>query len=243
MDTKEVELHSLFEGRLNLYQYKKGYRFSIDTLLLGAFAHQRLRGSVADLGTGSGVLPILLARSPDINSLTGFEIQPELADLARRNVALHDLGQRVTIEQADIKEIRSLRQAESFDAAIANPPFYPLGTGRINPGSQDAAARHELLATISDFVSAASYLIKNGGRFCAIFPSSRSTDLIFAMRANNIEPKALRCVHSRPDEQAVMLLVEGIKNAGIQTTILPPLFIYATGQTYSPEVVSMFETL
>jgi tRNA1Val (adenine37-N6)-methyltransferase len=243
MDSADIELHSLFEGRLSLYQFKKGYRFSIDTLLLAAFARERLRGSVADLGTGSGVLPILLARSPDIGSLTGFEIQPDLAELARRNVGLHDLGQHVSIEQADIKEIRSLRQAESFDAAITNPPFYPLGSGRINPGSQDAAARHELLATLGDFISAAAYLIKNGGRFCAIFPASRSTDLLCTMRENRIEPKVVRCVHSRPDEPAVMLLVEGIKNAGSQTTILPALVIYSEGQTYSPEVVSIFETL
>ena len=213
------------------------------TLLLAAFARERLRGSLADLGTGCGVLPILLARSPGICSLTGFEIQPDLAELALRNVRLHDLGQRVSVEQADIKEIRSLHSAESFDAAIANPPFYRLGTGHINPDSQDAAARHELLATLSDFVSAASYLIKNSGRFCAIFPASRSTDLLCTMRENRIEPKVIRCVHSRPDEPGVMLLVEGIKNAGSQTTILPPLIIYATGQTYSPEVVSMFETL
>jgi len=243
MNTKEVELHSLFDGRLSLYQYKEGYRFSIDTVLLAAFARERLRGNVADLGTGSGVLPILLARSPKISSLTGFEIQPDLAELARSNVDLHKLGQRVSIEQADIKEIRSLHKAESFDAAIANPPFYPLGSGRINPGSQDAAARHELLATLHDFISAAAYLIKNGGRFCAIFPASRSTDLLCTMRENRIEPKVVRCVYSRPDEPGAMLLVEGIKNAGSQTTILPPLIIYATGQTYSPEVVSMFETL
>jgi tRNA1Val (adenine37-N6)-methyltransferase len=243
MDTKEVELHSLFEGRLNLYQYKKGYRFSIDTLLLAAFARKKLRGCVADLGTGSGVLPILLARSPDICSLTGFEIQPDLADLALHNVVLHTLGQRVRIEQADIKEIRSLHKAESFDAAIANPPFYPLGTGRINPGSQDAIARHELLATLGDFVSTAFFLIKNGGKFCAIFPASRSADLICTMRDNRIEPKVLRCVHSRPDEPAVMLLVEGIKNAGGQTTILPPLVIYSAGQTYSPEVQTIFNSL
>ena len=243
MDIDEIELLSLFEGRLSLYQYKKGYRFSIDTLLLAAFARQRLRGSVADLGTGSGVLPILLARSPNICSLTGFEIQPDLAELALRNVKLHDLGQRLSIEQADIKEIRSLFKAESFDAAIANPPFYPIGTGRINTGSQDAAARHELLATLQDFVSAAAYLIKNGGKFCAIFPATRSADLICTMRENKIEPKVLRCVHSRADETAVMVLIEGIKNAGSQTTILPPLVIYSTGQTYNPEVVSMFETL
>jgi len=243
MDIAEIELHSLFEGRLSLYQYKKGYRFSIDTLLLAAFARERLRGSVADLGTGSGVLPILLARSPDIDALTGFEIQPDLAELALRNVKLHDLGQSVSIEQADIKEIRSLFKAESFDAAIANPPFYPIGTGRINPGSQDAAARHELLANLSDFISAASFLIKNGGRFCAVFPASRSADLICTMRENKIEPKVLRCVHSRTEEPAVVLLVEGVKNAGSQLTILPPLIIYSEGQTYSPEVKSIFKNL
>jgi len=243
MDTQDIELHSLFEGRLRLYQYKKGYRFSIDTLLLSGFARERLRGDVADLGTGSGVLPVILARSAEIYALTGFEIQPELAGLARRNVDLHDLGQRVRIEQADIKKIRSLHPAESFDAAIANPPFYPLGTGRVNPGSQDAAARHELLATLQDFMSAAAFLIKNGGKFCTIFPATRSADLICTMRENRIEPKVVRCVHSREGESAVMLLIEGIKNAGSQTEILPPLIIYSSGQTYSPEVELIFKTL
>ncbi len=243
MDTEGIELHSLFDGRLRLYQYKGGYRFSIDSLLLAAFARERVGGCVADLGTGSGVLPVILSRSADVTSLTGFEIQPELAELARRNVELHTLGQRVSIEQADIKNIRSLLPAESFDAAVANPPFYPLGTGRINPGSQEAGARHELLATLSDFVCAASYMLKNGGRLCAIFSASRSTDLICTMRANNIEPKALRCVHSRAGESAAMVLAEGLKNAGSGVEILPPLVIYSAGRTYSPEVKSIFSSL
>lgn len=243
MDNADAELHSLFEGRLNLYQYTNGYRFSIDTPLLASFARTRLRGTVADLGTGSGVLPILLARSPEINSLTGFEIQPELVALAKRNVALNNLQQRIRIEQADVQKIRSLQPPESFEAVITNPPFYPLGSGRINPDSQDAAARHELLATLQDFISAAAYLIKNGGKFCAIFPASRSADLLCTMRNNRIEPKVVRCVHSRSDEPAVMLLVEGIKNAGSQTTILPPLIIYSDGQNYSPEVQTVFNSL
>jgi len=243
MNAADIELHSLFEGRLSLYQYKEGYRFSIDSLLLAAFARERVRGQVADLGTGSGVLPLLLARSAEVSSITGFEIQPDLAELARRNVELHKLDGRVSIEQADIKKMRSLRRAETFDAAVANPPFYPLGTGRINPNAQDAGARHELLATLQDFVGAAARLVKNGGRFCAIFPASRGADFICTMRANKIEPKALRCVHSREGENAVMVLVEGMKNAGSQATILPPLVIYASGQTYGSEVQAMFNSL
>jgi tRNA1Val (adenine37-N6)-methyltransferase len=243
MNNADIELNNLFAGRLNLYQYTNGYRFSIDTVLLAAFARERLRGSVADLGTGSGVLPILLARSEVVSALTGFEIQPELAALAQRNIALNNLHQRVSIEQADIQKIRELSPAGSFDAVITNPPFYELGRGRINPDSQDAAARHELLATLHDFISAAAYLVKNGGKFCAIFPAGRSTDLLCTMREKRIEPKTVRCVHSRLEEPAVMLLVEGVKNAGSQTTILPPLIIYSEGQTYSPEVISIFETL
>jgi len=243
MDSADIELNSLFEGRLSLYQYRKGYRFSIDSLLLASFARERVRGHVADLGTGSGVLPIILARSGTVTSLAGFEIQTELAELARRNIALHEIADRVSITQADIKKIRSLRQAESFDAAIANPPFYPFGTGRINPGSQDAAARHELLATLQDFIGAAAFLVKNGGRFCAIFPATRSADLICTLRDNRIEPKAMRCVHSRAGESAVMLLVEGIKNAGSQAEILPPLVIYSQGSAYSPEVQAIFNSL
>jgi tRNA1Val (adenine37-N6)-methyltransferase len=243
MDNGDIELHELFEGRLSLYQYRDGYRFSIDSVLLGAFARERLRGSIADLGTGSGVLPVILARSGDVSALTGLEIQTELAELAQKNIELHKLQDRVCIEQADIKEIRSLKQSETFDTAVANPPFYQLGSGRINPGSQDAGARHELLATLQDFISAAAYLIKNGGKFCAIFPAERSTDLLCTMRENRIEPKLIRYVHSRTGEPATMLLVEGIKNAGSQTTILPPLFIYADGQQYSAEVKKIFNSL
>jgi tRNA1Val (adenine37-N6)-methyltransferase len=243
MDNDAVELHSLFEGRLKLYQYTNGYRFSIDTPLLASFAREHLRGTVADLGTGSGVLPVLLTRSQKIDTLTGFEIQAKLVELAQRNVELNNLQKSVSIEQADVKKIRSLYEAESFESVITNPPFYLLGSGRVSPGSQDAAARHELLGTLQDFVSAAAYLLKNGGKFCAIFPAARSADLLCTMRENRIEPKVLRCVHSRSKESAVLMLVEGIKNAGSQTTILQPLFIYSDGQNYSSEVQMIFNNL
>lgn len=243
MDNADIELHNLFDGRLSLYQYRDGYRFSIDSVLLAAFARERLHGNIADLGTGSGVLPVILARSSGVNALTGFEIQAELAELAQKNIELHDLQDRVSIQQADIKEIRSVCSSEKFDGAIANPPFYQLGSGRINPGSQNAGARHELLATLQDFISAAAYLVKNGGKFCAIFPAERSTDLLCSMRENRIEPKVIRWVHSRTGEAATMLLVEGIKNAGSQTTIPPPLVIYADGQEYSTDVKAIFNSL
>jgi len=243
MHNNDIELHNLFDGRLSLYQYTNGYRFSIDTPLLAAFARERLRGSVADLGTGSGVLPVLLARSQKISSLHGLEIQPELAALAERNITLNDLQKRVKIEQADVKEIRALHTAESFESVITNPPFYLLGSGKINPDSQDAAARHELLGTLQDFMSAAAYMLKNGGKFCMVFPAERSTDLLCSMRENRIEPKVVRWVHSRIGEAATMLLVEGIKNAGNQTTILPPLIIYADDQNYTAEVQEIFNSL
>jgi tRNA1Val (adenine37-N6)-methyltransferase len=243
MNKTDIELHSLFKGRLNLYQHTNGYRFSIDTPLLASFARERLRGCVADLGTGSGVLPVLLARSEKISTLTGLEIQQELVSLAKRNIELNNLEQRAHIEQADVKKIRSGYKAESFEGVITNPPFYVLGSGRINPDSQDAVARHELLATLQDFISAAAYLLKNSGKFCAIFPAARCADLLCTMRDNTIEPKVIRFVHARLGEPATMLLVEGMKNAGSQTTILPPLIIYSEGQNYSTEVQSIFNSL
>ncbi len=239
----EAELHELFDSRLKLYQPAGGYRFSIDSLLLAWFARGRCCGSVADLGTGCGVLPVLLARSGAVRKIVGIEIQPELADLAARNTGLNECDGKITIACGDIRSPGKLAGPESFDAVVTNPPFYPCGTGRINPAAQKAAARHELHGTIEDFMGASAFFLKRGGRCDLIYPASRLVDLIAAMRHNKLEPKLLRFVHSRAGEPASMVLVEALKGAGAEMKIESPLVLYVSPGTYSEEALHVFANL
>jgi len=239
----ELELHELFNNRLNLYQKKKGYRFSVDSILLGSFAADKAHGKLADLGTGVGVLSVILAKSQKVENIIGIEIQKDLADLAEKNILHNKCREKVTITCADVKKIKDVFSAESFDSVITNPPFYELGTGRINSGSENAIARHELKGTISDFLSASSFLLKHGGSFYAVYRPARITDLISEMRKNQIEPKTLQFVHPNENDPANIVLVEGIKGAGTETKILAPFILYEENGKYTEMANSVFKDI
>ena len=237
------ELHELFDGRLKLYQPAHGYRFSIDALLLAAFARDRCSGAVADFGTGCGVLPVLLARRESVVRMLGVEIQDELAELARCNTALNGCGGKVSILHGDVRGLQAMGPAESFDAVVTNPPFYPAASGRINPVSQKAAARHELHGSLGDFAAACAYLLKQGGRCMVVYSASRLPDLLAAMRKKSLEPKTLRFVHARCDEPATMVLAEAVKGAGAEMSIEPPLVLYESQGVYSGQAQALFASL
>jgi len=219
------ELHELFDGSLKLYQPKQGYRFSVDSILLAEFAAAKAYGHVADLGAGSGVLSLLLSRSAQVQQVTALEIQGDLVELILKNVSLNRCEGKVSVTQCDIRQIRKHFPAGFFDTVITNPPFYAAGTGKVNPDAQKAAARHEVHGTLQDFLRAAAYLLKTGGSFFAVYNAERTADLIAGMRQERIEPKVMQCVHPHKGEPATMVLVEGIKGAGVALSIRPPLFV------------------
>jgi tRNA1Val (adenine37-N6)-methyltransferase len=235
------ELCELFDGRLKLYQQRQGYRFSVDSILLGDFIRERTAGRVIDLGTGSGILAVLLSRIEEVRDITGIEVQEDLSALAQKNISFNECGDRVTIICADIREIKNKFPAESFDAIISNPPFYPAKSGKLNPDSRKAISRHELHGTLADFISIAGYLLRRDGTFLTIYPCSRIGDLIEEMRAATLEPKTLRFVHPRIDEPANLVLAEGIKGAGREVRILPPLALYDATGSYSREAREIFQ--
>ena len=237
------ELHELFDGRLKLYQPARGYRFSIDALLLAAFARERCSGAVADLGTGCGVLPVLLARCGAVERILGVEIQDELAELARCNIVFNGCGDKVSILHGDVRMLQDLGPAESFDAVVTNPPFYPVESGRINPMAQKAAARHELHGSLDDFTAACTYLLKQGGSCMVVYSASRLPDLLAAMRAKSLEPKTLQFVHARSDEPATMVLAQAVKGAGAEMSIEPPLVLYESQGVYSGQARALFASL
>jgi tRNA1Val (adenine37-N6)-methyltransferase len=237
------ELHELFDGRLKLYQPAHGYRFSIDALLLACFARGRCAGAVADLGTGCGVLPVLLARRDEITRITAVEIQQELAGLARSNSELNGCSEKISVLCGDVRAIKKMAATGSFDAVVSNPPFYPAASGRINPMAQKAAARHEVHGCLDDFIAAGAYLVKQGGRCMLVYSASRLVDLIASMRKKNLEPKTLQFVHARSDEPATMVLLEAVKGAGAEAKIEPPLVLYESQGVYSGQAQALFASL
>jgi tRNA1Val (adenine37-N6)-methyltransferase len=198
---------------------------------------------VADLGTGSGVLPVILARHQKVESITGIEIQKELADLAEKNISHNNCQKKVSIKCSDIKKVPEEFSPESFDMVITNPPFYSLGAGRINPDSENAIARHEIKGTLDDFIAGSSFLLKSGGSFFAVYRPARLADLVSEMRKNRIEPKAFQFVHPKKTESANIVLVEGIKGAGTETIILPPLMLYKEDGKYTEQANAVFENI
>ncbi len=230
-----------FHGRLRVLQKEKGYRFSIDSLLLADFVVLRKGDRVIDLGTGSGIVALILAlRSPEAR-IAEVEIQKDLAEMAVRSVALNGLEARIRVYPGDVKKIRKLFEPQSFDVAVFNPPYRRLNSGKINPNGERAIARHEVKGTIEDFLASARYLVKEGGRIFVIYPAARGAHLIDRMRRNGIEPKRLRIVHSNATSGGVFVLAEGIKGAGEELQIMQPLFIYRADGRYSPEVEDILD--
>jgi len=235
-------LDELSIGGLKLYQAEQGYRFSLDPVLLARFVQVRAGGRIVDLGTGSGVIPLLLARLCADTDLLGVELQPQMADRASRNVALNGLQERIQILEGDLRQVRQLLPVASADLVVANPPYRPLGSGRISPADERAKARHEIAGGLQDFIAAAGWLLKNGGCFATIYLAERLPELISQLLACGIEPKRLRMVHPRPQEPARMVLVEGRKAGRPGLAVEPPLYIYAgEGRDYTAEVLAMYQ--
>ena len=238
---REETLDTLFGGRLKIIQGKKGYRFSVDALLLAHFAPPGLKGRVLDLGTGCGIIPLILIFHHKGLKATGVEIQPSLADLARRNAALNRFSSRMAIWEKDLKALGRDNRSGTFDVVFSNPPYRKVGSGRINPRQEKALARHEIKVTLKDVLQAAHHLLKAKGRLLMIYPSSRAADLIQEMRKIHLEPKRVQFIHSRQQEEARLMLVEAIKEGRAQIKVLPPLFLYDSANQYTPEAQELFQ--
>ncbi len=240
-DDETVE--SLHGGRLKILQKKKGFRYTIDSVLLADFAGLREGGRILELGAGSGVVSFLLAfRYPEAH-VTAVEIQDDMAEMARRSVALNGMEDRVEILQGDARRAGEFLKARSFDLAVFNPPYRKMGSGRVNRGTGKALARHEIAGSVTDFLGAAFHALKSGGRVCLIYPCSRMVEAVHQMRERGLEPKTLRMVYSKPGSRGDFILVEGLKGGGEELKVLPPLFIYKEEGDYSDELAALFRSL
>ena len=239
---QDETLDLLFNGSLKIIQKKKGYRFSIDAILIAHFtwSHHRRADSIIELGTGSGVIPLILAQRFQESAITGVEVQDSLSELAEKNVVMSRLADRITILKGDFRRLKETYAPASFDLVVSNPPFYPATAGRINPGSERAIARHELAGSLEDIVKISSYLLKPKGRFIMIYPAFRLIDLIEQLRKNGLEPKLMRIVFSKVNSEGKLVLVSCSKGGRSALKVLSPLFIYQDKGEYSHEVQEIY---
>lgn len=236
-------IDEILNGRLRIIQKKSGYRFSIDALLLAHFTVLRRGEECIELGTGSGVVAMILALRYHCRRVLAIDVQEELCSMARRSAELNDLAGSLEIRRGDVRHPGSICAPMSFDAAVFNPPYRRLRSGRTNPDSARAIARHEVVGTLGDFLAAAAHALRDGGRVTAIYPARRIAEMIFRMRGCRVEPKRMRIVHSRPGGVGEFLLMEGVKGGGEELTVLPPLFIYGETGGYSAEMAAIFQEL
>lgn len=226
--SSDETLDTFFNGSLQILQRKKGYRFSIDAVLLSQFIRIRKSEKVIDLGTGCGTLPLLLSQTTNTHSFVGVEIQKGLAELAKKNVVLNHFEHRISILNKDLRKLKEIFPPGSFHVVLSNPPYRKYRTGRVNPSMEKAIARHEIKGTLEDLVSIASYLLPPKGRFYMIFPALRTVDLLVALRSKKLEPKRLQFVYPRIEEGAKFILAESVKASGVELKIMEPMILHGT---------------
>lgn len=236
----EVTIDSLFQGKLRVKQGRSGYRFSIDAVMLADFAGPLSSEKVLDLGTGCGIIPLVLFFRYEGISIHGVEIQPELARIADENICDNRMRDRVRIHCCDMKQISRELISGPADVVICNPPFHQVVSGRLNPNRQRAIARHEITITLSDIVETADRMLHDGGRFLTVFPVGRMADMLCQMRRRGVEPKILRMVHPKENGPAKLFLVEGKKGGQPGLLVPPPLVLFRAEGGYTDEAAGMF---
>ena len=221
---------------IKLFQATDGYRFSIDAVLLENFISAKRLEKGIELGTGSGIISILLARRLQGANITAVEIQKNLAERAARNISLNNLEGRIEILERDIKDLKKIYPSNKFDFVFTNPPFRKTKTGRLSIYEERAVARHEIEITLPDLIKTASYLLKHSGKFFLIYHPFRLAELISLLQKAKLEPKRMKFVHSRTGEEAKMVLIEAVKGSGTWLKIAPPLYIYEKDTEYTSEL-------
>lgn len=238
---KEHErLDDLHCNGYRIIQNEKAFCFGMDAVLLSGYAVVREGERAADLGTGTGIIPILLEAKTGGEHFTGLEIQAEMADMARRSVALNHLEEKIDIVCGDIKEASQIFGAASFDVVTTNPPYMNDAHGLQNPDPVKAIARHEVLCTLEDVVREGAKLLVPGGRFYMVHRPHRLVEIINTMTSFKLEPKRIKFVHPFVDKEANMVLIEGIKGGKSMIKVEKPIIVYKEQGVYTDEIYDIY---
>ena len=244
MDEKYLQenerIDYLIDKRIRIIQKTQGFCFSMDAVLLANFATVKSGDRVCDLGTGTGVIPMILADRTKASQIIGLELQASMVDMARRSVVLNGMEPLVDVNLGDIKNAHLIYGSSTFDLVTANPPYMHIFNG-INSLAEDIAiAKHEIKCTLEDVLRAGSRIVKSRGRMAMVHRPQRLTDIIAGMRTVRLEPKRIRFVHPRRKSPANMVLIEAIKDGGTELTVLNPLVVYNEDGQYTQELKAIY---
>lgn len=239
MANKHLKKNVFLKNKLTVNQPEKGYRYAIDAVLLASRPRPKPGDTLIDLGTGCGIIALIVAhRYPDTR-IHAVDIQPELVRFARQNVLSNGMSDRIAVHEMDMRQLTPSMVGGPTDWIISNPPYHRANSGRINPNGQKALARHEINLDLCQLTKVSRRLLRTGGRFCAIYPAERIADLICTLHDAGIEPKWLQIVHSRSGTEGKFVLLEAVKGSRPGLRVAAPLTVYAADGTYTAEVQKM----
>ena len=233
-------LDDLQRNGLKIIQKTDGFCFGMDAVLLSGFASVKPGERALDLGTGTGIIPLLLSAKTKGDHFTGLEIQTEIMKMAQRSVALNGLEKKIDIIQGDIKEASRIFGAASFDVVTSNPPYMNDAHGLKNPGDVKAISRHEVLCTLEDVVREGTKALKPGGRFYMVHRPHRLAEIITVMRQYKLEPKRMKFVHPFADKDANMVLMGVAGGGGAWFKLEPPVIVYKEPGVYTDEIYEIY---
>lgn len=233
-------IDELHRNGYKIIQNVKKFCFGMDAVLLSGFANVKQKETALDLGTGTGIIPILLEAKTKGSHFTGLEIQEESADMARRSVALNRLNDKIDIISGDIKEASRLFGAASYDVVTSNPPYMNDNHGITNPELPKAIARHEILCTLEDVIREAARVLRPGGRFYMVHRPFRLVEIINTLSVYKLEPKRMKLVHPFLDKEPNMVLIESIKGGGSMIKVEAPLIVYKEQNVYTDEIYDIY---
>ena len=229
-----------FKG-LKIIQNEKGFCFGMDSVLLSDFAkNMKNNSTVLDLGTGTGIIPILLCGKTNLKKVVGIEIQQDVANMAKRSSQLNNLQDRFEVVNTNIIDLKNIYEKQSFDVIVTNPPYKKENTGITNENEAKLISRHEITANLEDFISISKDLLKDKGEFYMVHRPERLVDILSLMRKYKIEPKILKFVSPNKNKEPNLILIKGIKNANSFLKVEKNLYVYNEDGKYTNEILKIY---
>lgn len=237
-----MEIIDTLKNGYKIIQNSEMFKFGIDAVLLSHFAFNQIRNNekIIDLGTGNGIIPLLLAKSRAKN-ITGLEIQAENVKMAKKSIELNQLEEKINIVQGDIKLVSENFSKHSFDSVLTNPPYMINNHGKQNPNDAKLIARHEVLCNLEDIISAADFLLKPNGKFFMIHKAFRLPEIFNSMINHKIEPKRMQMILPFVDKEANLVLIEGRKNGNPRLQIEKNLIVYEKPGNYTKMIEDIYD--